>query len=68
MIDFFHGLWQFELEAHPPKPRFAPDDIPDLSGKIAIVTGANSGVGKEVAKVRACASLMSGYHVQLIAF
>ena len=52
MIDFFHGLWHFEVEAHPPKPIFSPDDIPDLTGKVAIVTGANSGVGKEIAKVR----------------
>ncbi|KAF9172891.1 hypothetical protein BGX21_001859 [Mortierella sp. AD011] len=27
------------------KPRFTEDDIPDLTGKVAIVTGANSGLG-----------------------
>jgi hypothetical protein len=27
-----------------PKPTFNVEDIPDLSGKVAIVTGANVGV------------------------
>jgi hypothetical protein len=30
-------------EAFPPKPTFSVDDIPDLSGKVIIVTGANTG-------------------------
>jgi len=34
----------------PPKSKFNVEDIPDLSGKIIIVTGANTGVGFETAK------------------
>lgn len=30
-------------ETFPPKSRFSVDDIPDLTGKVAIVTGSNTG-------------------------
>lgn len=30
-------------EAYPPKPTFKVEDIPDLTGKVMIVTGANTG-------------------------
>jgi NAD(P)-dependent dehydrogenase (short-subunit alcohol dehydrogenase family) len=30
-------------ESFPPKSKFSVEDIPDLSGKVMIVTGANSG-------------------------
>ena len=30
-------------ESYPPKPQFRSQDIPDLSGKVAIVTGATAG-------------------------
>ena len=35
----------------PPKTKFTVDDIPDLSGQVIIVTGANTGIGKESVKV-----------------
>ncbi|KAL4941658.1 hypothetical protein BDV06DRAFT_212502 [Aspergillus oleicola] len=35
----------------PPAPSFIEKDIPDLTGKVAIVTGATSGVGYEVATI-----------------
>ncbi|KAL0961452.1 hypothetical protein HGRIS_006397 [Hohenbuehelia grisea] len=41
----------FYDQSYPPKSKFVPDEhIPDLSGQVVIVTGANTGVGKETAK------------------
>ncbi|CAA7262941.1 unnamed protein product [Cyclocybe aegerita] len=37
-------------QAFPPKSKFNVEDIPDLSGRVVIVTGANTGVGKETVK------------------
>ncbi|KAH6912195.1 hypothetical protein BKA70DRAFT_1266946 [Coprinopsis sp. MPI-PUGE-AT-0042] len=37
-------------EAFPPTSKFSTDNIPDLTGKVIIVTGANAGVGKETAQ------------------
>lgn len=34
----------------PPTPKYTFSDIPNLSGKVAIVTGANTGIGKVTAR------------------
>ncbi|KAF1352013.1 hypothetical protein BDV97DRAFT_397069 [Delphinella strobiligena] len=43
----FSSIW---TQMYPPSP-FKEKDIPDLDGKVYVVTGSNTGVGKQVAQI-----------------
>lgn len=48
--------------APPKNPRFTAEDVPDLTGRVAIVTGGNRGCGLITAKVCGCSCLALGMH------
>lgn len=52
------ALYQTYTEMLPPTPELTEKSLPDLSGKVYIVTGGASGVGFELCKVRTARSLV----------
>ncbi|RYP47177.1 hypothetical protein DL768_006727 [Monosporascus sp. mg162] len=44
----FSSKW---TQMYPPKPTYTEENVPDLSDKVCIVTGASSGVGQETARI-----------------
>ena len=51
LIHTIKTYWHFYDESRPPKARWGTDDIPDLLGKVMLVTGANAGIGYATARV-----------------
>ncbi len=47
---FAQFVWTVVSQLHPGKPKWTADHLPDLSGKVFIVTGGNTGIGRGTVK------------------